>query len=261
MNNYIKGKTVLITGASSGIGAQLAIDIASMGGNLVLVARTLAKLESVKKQVLELNSSIKVELIEMSITEKKLVKNEMEKLLKNTSVDMLVNNAGLALGNEKIDTANTDDWDQMIDTNLKGLLYVSRALIPHFKTLGTSHIINIGSVAGKTAYPGGNVYCATKAAVHSLGEAMNADLLGTGVKVSTIAPGAVETNFSAVRFPGELEKQKLVYSGYTPLSANDISEAIIGIINTAPHVNIQYMDIMPTAQRNPFLISKLDSDI
>lgn len=260
MKNYIKDKTVFITGASSGIGAQLARELSEVGVNLVLSARNKEKLSELSNEILSKNKNIKIDIVSMDVSDKAVVNEKIEKYLESNSVDILINNAGLALGNDKVDTANTDDWDKMIDTNLKGLLYVSRALIPHFKTLETSHIVNIGSVAGKTAYPGGNVYCATKAAVHSLGEAMNADLLGTGVKVSTIAPGAVETNFSAIRFPGETEKQKSIYSGYRPLSAKDISAAIIGIINTPAHVNIQYMDIMPTAQRNPFLISKLDSN-
>jgi 3-hydroxy acid dehydrogenase/malonic semialdehyde reductase len=260
MQNFIQAKTVLITGASSGIGAQLAKDLAAMNVNLVLAARNKDKLSQLASDILSTNKSITVEVLTMDVSNKKVVNEKISSYLKLKSIDILINNAGLAIGNDKVDSANTDDWDKRIDTNLKGLLYVSRALIPHFKKLQTSHIVNLGSVAGKTAYPGGNVYCATKAAVHSLGEAMNADLLGTGVKVSTIAPGAVETNFSAIRFPGEIEKQKGIYAGYTPLSSMDISAAIIGIINTPPHVNIQYMDIMPTAQRNPFLISKLDSN-
>jgi len=124
------------------------------------------------------------------------------------------------------------------------------------RELNTAHIVNIGSVAGKIAYPNGNVYCATKAAVHSLGDSMNADLFGTNIKVSTIAPGAVETNFSNIRFNGDKDKANNVYNGYTPLNASDISQTIVNVLNTPPHVNIQYLDIMPTAQRNPYLLYK-----
>lgn len=249
MTNYIKNKTTLITGASSGIGKQLAFDLAKMQTNLVLVGRNDIKLQELKSEILE-NHDIKIETIQLDVSKKEKVAS----CLKDVQVDYLINNAGLALGLERIEQGCEDEWDNMIDTNIKGLLYVSKALTSYLRTLETAHIINIGSVAGRTAYPNGNVYCATKAAVHSLGESMNVDFYGTNVKVTTIAPGAVRTNFSNVRFHDDDAKIDAVYEGYTPLEASDISAAIISVLNTPKHVNIQYLDIMPTAQRNPYML-------
>jgi len=144
----------------------------------------------------------------------------------------------------------------MIDTNLKGLLYVSRTIIPHMRKNNSGHIINIGSIAGEMTYPNGNVYCATKSAVHTLSEAMNIDLIGTNIKVSNIAPGAVETEFSNVRFKGDQDKVDAVYKGYTPLNAKDIANLIVYILNSPSHVNIQHALIMPTAQRNPYILHR-----
>jgi len=253
MKNYIKNKTVLITGSTSGIGKEIAIDLAKMGLNLVLVGRSMIKLEKLKNELAHLTNK-NIFLLEFDIRAEKDVNSKISSILKQTNLDILINNAGLALGADSIDKGSVENWDNMIDTNIKGLLYVSKAIISQMKTLDTAHIINIGSVAGKTAYPGGNVYCATKAAVHSITDAMNSDLYGTNIKVTTIAPGAVNTNFSNVRFDGNEEKIHAVYKGYVPLTASDISNTIIMVLNTPPHVNIQYIDIMPTAQRNPFQI-------
>ncbi len=255
MKNHIKNKTALITGATSGIGEQIAKDLAKMKANLILVGRNEKKLKKLKKR-LKKESKRKVSIYAVDVTDRKSVTNTIETILDKQIVDILVNSAGLALGIEGIDQGDYDNWDRMVDTNIKGLLYVSKPIIAQMRDLPTAHIVNIGSVAGKTAYPGGNVYCATKAAVHSLGEAMNADLISTNIKVSTIAPGAVDTNFSNVRFKGDDKKAEAVYKGYTPLYAKDISAAVICMLNTPPHVNIQYMDIMPTAQRNPYLLHR-----
>jgi len=254
MKNYINGKTALITGASSGIGKQLAYDLASIGVNLILVSRDINKLEIIKNYILK-TEKVEINIFKLDVSNYSDVQDVIQNILLNSTIDILINNAGLALGLEPVDKGSIDDWTSMIDTNIKGLLYVSKEVIPNMRKLSTAHIVNIGSVAGKISYPNGNVYCATKSAVHSLGESMNADLLGTNVKVTTIAPGAVETNFSNVRFNDDT-KAKSVYDGYTPLSANDISNAIISVLNTPPHVNIQYLDIMPTAQRNPYMLYK-----
>ncbi|MFT7004097.1 MAG: 3-hydroxy acid dehydrogenase/malonic semialdehyde reductase [Sulfurimonas sp.] len=256
MKNYIQNKTALITGATSGIGEQLAKDLATYNTNLVLIARHIDKLELLKENIQKNNPDVKVEIYVLDVKENKSVVEVVKQITNTTTIDILINSAGLALGLEKIYEGDVDNWDGMIDTNVKGLLYVSRAVIPSMLNLDTAHIVNIGSVAGKTAYPNGNVYCATKAAVHSLGESMNADLVETNIKVTTIAPGAVETNFSNVRFAGDEQKAKSVYDGYTPLNANDISDVIINVLNTPKHVNIQYLDIMPTAQRNPYMINR-----
>lgn len=255
MRNFIENKTVLITGATSGIGERLAIDLIDYNVDLVLVARNMQKLQDLENSLQDKYSN-NISVYKLDVRNRIEVESTISEILKNQTIDILINNAGLALGLEKIYDGNIDNWDNMIDTNVKGLLYVSKPLISHMKIKDTAHIVNLGSVAGKTAYPGGNVYCATKASVHSLTEAMNADLFGTNIKVSTIAPGAVQTNFSNTRFDGDDEKADAVYDGYTPLRAEDISNAIINVINTPRHVNIQYLDIMPTAQRNPYLLDR-----
>jgi NADP-dependent 3-hydroxy acid dehydrogenase YdfG len=255
MKNHIKNKTALVTGATSGIGKQIAIDLAAMKVNLILLGRDKTKLKKLKK-TLSKQSKRGVRIYTLDVRDRESVEKVMKKILKNQTVDILVNSAGLALGIEKIEEGSLDNWDAMIDTNLKGLLYISKPVIAQMRPLKSAHIINIGSVAGKTAYPGGNVYCATKAAVHSLGESINADLISTNIKVTTIAPGAVNTNFSTTRFDGDKKKADTVYHGYTPLYAKDISSAVISVLNTPKHVNIQYLDIMPTAQRNPYLLHR-----
>jgi NADP-dependent 3-hydroxy acid dehydrogenase YdfG len=248
MKNYIKDKTALITGASSGIGKATAEVLAKMGVNLILTARDKNRLQELKSRLEK--DGITVEILILDVRDSSDVRSKLEGL----DVDILVNSAGLALGFEPLDAGKVEQWDEMIDTNIKGLLYVSRAVIPKMREKDTAHIVNLGSVAGKTAYPNGGVYCATKSAVHSLGESLNADLFGTNIKVTTIAPGAVETNFSNVRFEGDKERAKSVYEGFEPLKAIDIAEAILTVLNTPAHVNIQYLDIMPTAQRNPFML-------
>lgn len=255
MNNHIKNKNALITGASAGIGKQIAIDLSLMHVNLILCGRNIEKLKDVKNEISK-NSSVKITLLEFDVKNKNDVNEKISEFLKNDQIDILINNAGLALGLDAFDKASLDDWEEMIDTNIKGLLYVSRAVMPQMRELESAHIINLGSVAGKISYPNGNVYCATKAAVHSLGESMNIDLYGTAVKVTTIAPGAVQTNFSNVRFKNDEIKSQAVYEGYKPLEAKDISDVIISVLNTPKHVNIQYLDIMPIAQRNPYILYK-----
>jgi len=255
MKNYIKKKTALITGATSGIGEQVAVDLAAMDLHLLLIGRDKKKLKRLQKR-LSKQSKREIHVYALDVRDRQCVTSTMKSILKTQTVDILVNSAGLALGIEPIDQGDCDNWEAMIDTNIKGLLYVSKPVIAQMRPLKTAHIIHIGSVAGKTAYPGGNVYCATKAAVHSLGESMNADLLDTNIKVTTIAPGAVETHFSNTRFKGDAEKADAVYQGYTPLTAKDISRAILSVLNTPKHVNIQYLDIMPTAQRNPYLLHR-----
>ncbi len=255
--NYLHEKTVLITGASSGIGWHLAKQLMAYDVNLVLVARRVEKLSELKAALLGAGETNKcIETFAVDVSDREGVRTFLDSLLASYNIDVLVNNAGLALDLEPVDRGDIDSWEAMIDTNLKGLLYVTKPVMQQMRSRDTGHIVNLGSVAGKMAYPNGNVYCATKSAVRMLGDSLNADLFGTQVKVSTIAPGAVETAFSQVRFHGDEKRAEEVYQGFTPLVAEDIAEAMINVLNTPPHVNIQYLDIMPTAQRNPYLLHR-----
>ncbi len=254
MNN-LKNKTALITGATSGIGKACAMQLAKMGSNLILTGRRKKKLKKLKKEWLS-SYKIKINIFSLDVTNQKDVEKKLSHLIVKQNIDILINNAGLALGIEKIDDGILSNWENMIDTNIKGLLYVSRIIIPQMRKNNKGHIINLGSIAGITNYPGGNVYSATKSAVHSLSDSMNVDLVGTNIRVSNIAPGAVKTEFSDVRFNGDKDKVDAVYEGYTPLSAYDIADLIIYILNAPKHVNIQHALIMPTAQRNPYILHR-----
>jgi NADP-dependent 3-hydroxy acid dehydrogenase YdfG len=250
--NKLKNKTALITGASSGIGKECAKQLAKKSCNLILVARRKDKLKEIKKEFKKYD--VKISIIKLDVSCLKEVQKVCNNILKDNKIDILINNAGLALGLDKIDQGDIEDWERMIDVNIKGLLYISRAIIPSMREENKGHIINISSVAGSISYPNGNVYCATKSAVHSLSESMNIDLYGTDIKVSNVAPGAVETEFSKVRFKENNEKIDATYEGYKPLKAKDIACIITNILNTPKHVNIQNTLIMPTAQRNPYLL-------
>ena len=254
MNN-LKGKFALITGATSGIGKACAKYLAKEGVNLILTGRRKDRLKELKKELLE-KYDIKINIFPLDVTNKDEVEKKLTHSTIKQNIDILINNAGLALGIDKIDEGSIDNWEQMIDTNLKGLLYVSKVIIKHMRKNNSGHIINLGSIAGEICYPGGNVYSATKAAVHSLTQSMNIDLVGTNIRVSNIAPGAVETEFSNIRFNGDKEKADAVYAGYKPLVAEDIADLIVYILNAPKHVNIQHTLIMPTAQRNPYMLHK-----
>jgi len=252
MNN-IKNKLALITGATSGIGKACAVELAKMGVNLILTGRRKEKLKEIKKELLA-RYDIKIDIFNLDVTDQKDVERKLSHSSIKQNIDILINNAGLALGIEKIDEGVLSNWENMIDTNIKGLLYVSRVIIPNMRENNAGHIINLGSIAGIMNYPGGNVYSATKSAVHAISDSMNIDLMGTNIRVSNIAPGAVETEFSDVRFDGDKDKVDTVYKGYTPLSAKDIADLIIYVLNAPLHVNIQQTLIMPTAQRNPYTL-------
>jgi hypothetical protein len=253
--NRVKNQTALITGATSGIGKASAKALAKMGVNLVISGRREEKLLKLKAK-LEEKYEISVCTLTLDVTHQDTVEKELGIVLKKKSITILINNAGLALGLSSIDTGSLEDWERMIDTNIKGLLYVSRMVIAHMRKNRHGHIINIGSIAGVMSYPGGNVYCATKSAVHSLSEAMNIDLVGTHIRVCNVAPGAVETEFSKVRFHGDDKKADAVYEGYEPLRAKDVADLICYILNAPLHVNIQNTLIMPTAQRNPYVLHR-----
>jgi len=255
MTNRLEGKTALVTGASAGIGEAIARRLASAGCHLILTGRRLDRLESLARE-LEEHEAVAVTPLAMDVSSEAEVREKLSPLLEKYPIDILVNNAGLALGLEPLDRGSLDHWERMIDTNVKGLLYVSRLVMGQMRERNTGHILNLGSIAGEVAYPGGNVYCATKAAVHMLGDAMNVDAMGTKIRVGTLAPGAVETEFSDVRFEGDRSKRDAVYEGYTPLSADDIADLALYILNAPEHVNIQHVRIMPTAQRTPYLLDR-----
>lgn len=249
-------KTALITGATAGIGLATAHKFAQNNYNLILSGRREERLKNIKLE-LEKEYSIKVLNLVMDVRDRDVVKATFENLDENWSnIDVLVNNAGLAVGMSKIQDGNIDDWERMIDTNIKGLLYVSRAVMPGMVKRKKGHIINIGSIAGKETYPNGNVYCSTKHAVDSLTKAMRIDAVEFGIKVTQIAPGAVNTEFSTVRFKGDKEKADSTYNGYQPLMAEDIADAVYYSASLPQHVNINDLVIMPTAQASPFVLNR-----
>lgn len=241
-------KIALITGATAGIGEACAHVFAREGYNLILTGRRLDRLE---KLAAHLNDKYNVEIAVSSFD----VRNR-EQVIENLEglpgqwkkVDVLINNAGLSQGLDPIQKGSYDDWETMIDTNVKGLLYVSRVVSNWMINNGYGHIINLGSIAGKEVYANGNVYCATKHAVDALNKGMRIDLLPHGIKVTAVHPGAVETEFSEVRFKGDKERAKKVYEGFEPLAAADIAETIWFVASRPAHVNINDLVIMPTAQ-------------
>jgi len=253
--NNLKDKIALITGATSGIGKSCAKELAKMGVDLVITGRRETRLNSLK-QKLEEKYDIEVKTLCFDIKNKNEVNDILNELLTEYEIDILINNAGLALGIEKLDDGLIQNWENMIDTNIKGLLYVSKIIMGQMRDRNKGHIINIGSIAGIISYPGGNVYSATKSAVHTISESMNIDLLGTKIRVSNIAPGAVKTEFSNVRFKGDDKKADEVYKGFDELSPKDIADLIVYILNAPAHVNIQHALIMPTAQRNPYVLHR-----
>jgi 3-hydroxy acid dehydrogenase/malonic semialdehyde reductase len=241
-------KIALITGASAGIGEACAYTFAREGYNLILTGRRMNRLEDLAQQ---LNSKYNIEVAVSSfdVRSREQVVKSLESLPDHwKEVDVLVNNAGLSQGLDPIQNGSYDDWDTMIDTNIKGLLYVSRVVSNWMINNGYGHIINIGSIAGKEVYPNGNVYCATKHAVDALNKGMRLDLLQHGIKVTAVHPGAVETEFSEVRFKGDKDRAKKVYEGFEPLVADDIAETIWFAASRPAHVNINELTVMPTAQ-------------
>ncbi len=249
-------KIAMITGASAGIGEACAEIFAKNGYNLILSARRYGRLEKLSKR-LSNDYGILIQIMEVDVQNREDVINNWDKLPEEwRHVDVLINNAGLSLGLEPIYNGEIDDWDKMIDTNIKGLLYVSRMVIPGMKENKFGHIINIGSIAGKEVYPNGNVYCATKHAVDALSKSMRIDLLPYSVKVTVLHPGAVETEFSVVRFKGDADRAKKVYEGFDPLLANDIADAAWYAVSRPQHVNINEMLIMPTSQANSVFFNK-----
>jgi NADP-dependent 3-hydroxy acid dehydrogenase YdfG len=249
-------KIMLITGATSGIGLACAHIFAKNKYNLIISGR---RSDRLKKIATELQRNYKVEVLSLSfdIRNRKATEKAFETLPDNwKKIEILVNNAGLAAGLNPLQEGSVDDWEQMIDTNVKGLLYVSRFVAPLMVANNKGHIINVGSIAGKEVYPSGNVYCGTKHAVDALTKGMRMDLVQHGIKVTQIAPGAVETEFSIVRFKGDNERAQKVYQGFKPLLPADVAEVIFYATQLPAHVNINDLVIMPTAQASATVIHK-----
>lgn len=249
-------KTVLITGASSGIGAACAYKFASQGARLILNARSTDKLESLAQ---ELKDKYNAECFVMpfDVCNRNAASAALEALPDEwKSIDILINNAGLAIGTDKEHEGNIEEWDTVIDTNIKALLSMTRFVVPGMVERGCGHIINIGSIAGDAAYPGGSVYCATKAAVKALSDGLRIDLVDTPLRVTNIKPGLVETNFSVVRFRGDKERADNVYKGIQPLTGDDIAEVAYFAASAPEHMQVAEILVMPTNQATGTIISK-----
>jgi NADP-dependent 3-hydroxy acid dehydrogenase YdfG len=251
----LKNKVICITGASSGIGKACAEQLAALGANLIITARRFDRLQALA-QTLSDQHAIQVLPIQLDVADKTQVKKVFAELPEQwKNIDVLVNNAGLALTTDKVQDANIDHWDTMLNTNVHGLLYVTHAILPSMITRDCGHIINLGSVAGFQTYPGGNIYCATKHAVRAISRSLKIDLLGTKVRVTEIAPGAVETEFSEVRF-SDKQRAKNFYQDFTPLNADDIADAVVYAATRPAHVNIAEIVLYPTDQSNASLIHR-----
>lgn len=244
----MNGKIVFITGASAGIGRACAEAFSASGAKLVLAARRGSKLQDLDAKLFSRHGTHHL-LLELDVRRRKDVEEAVAGLPPEwAAVDVLVNNAGLGRGLDKLQEGNPDDWEEMLDTNVKGLLYVTRALTPGMVARGRGHIVNIGSIAGRELYPGGNVYCASKFAVRALTRGLKMDLLGTPIRVSTVDPGMVETDFSVVRFHGDQARADKVYQGLKALTPEDVADAVLWVATRPLHVDVTEMVILPTAQ-------------
>jgi len=246
-------KTALITGATSGFGEACARLLADNGWRLIITGRREERLMALQQS---LGGADNVHTCCFDITSRQAVEQAINALpMTFCNIDLLLNNAGLALGLEPADQTQLDDWEQMVDTNIKGLMYCTRTVLPRMTARGQGYIINIGSIAGNWPYPGGNVYCASKAFVKQFSLAIRADLLGTGVRVTNIEPGNSETEFSMVRFKNDSPRANKVYENTQALTAQDIANTVLWLVNTPDHVNVTTMEIMPTAQATGPLVT------
>lgn len=249
-------KTALITGASAGFGEAIATTFARKGYRLIITGRRKERLEALKTELLKLGATA-VLVLSFDIQDKDEVNKAVDSLSGEwKNIDILINNAGLAVGKSTLENGEIDDWERMINTNVKGLLYITRALISTLKKSESAHIVNIGSIAGTEVYIGGNVYCASKHAVNALSKAMRIELLPHRIRVSQIRPGLAETEFSVVRYKGDASKAAEVYKGFEPLLANDIARAVEFVVDQPNHVCINDIEITPTAQANAYLLEK-----
>ncbi|HWG19242.1 MAG TPA: SDR family NAD(P)-dependent oxidoreductase [Terracidiphilus sp.] len=250
------GKIVFITGASAGIGAATAFAFAAEGARLLLAARRAGKLAEVASQALARGAE-SVHSIDLDVRDHRAVQNAIDSLPDEwAQIDILVNNAGLSRGLDKLYMGRIEDWEEMIDTNVKGMLYVTRSVVPGMVVRGRGHVINLGSTAGEITYPNGAVYCATKSAERSINDGLRQDLLGTPVRVTSVDPGMVETDFSLVRFHGDQERAAKVYKGVKPLTAEDIAEVIVWAAGRPAHVNIARVVLTPLQQANSLLFHR-----
>jgi 3-hydroxy acid dehydrogenase / malonic semialdehyde reductase len=250
----LKDKTIFITGATSGFGHAFATRFAKAGARIVATGRRMDRLKTLQKAIGKGHAHI----IEFDVREKEAVEESVASLPKAfKNIDVLINNAGLALGFDRVPNTRLDDWEQMVDTNIKGVLYCTNALLPGMVKRECGHIVNIGSVAGNYPYPGGNVYGATKAFLRQFSLNLRAELLGTPLRVTNIEPGMAETEFSIVRLRQDKKKAAAVYEGMQPLTADDIAEAVLFCLSQPPHVNINALELMPTQQAfSPFAVHR-----
>jgi serine 3-dehydrogenase len=254
--NRLAGKRVLITGASAGIGEACARHFAAQGAHLLLSARRAERVQELADELAK-EHGVEAHAHALDVTDRDAVKAYVDTLVSDGLIpDVLINNAGKAKGLDKLQEGSLDHWDEMIDTNIKGLLYVTRAVLPHMVARDSGHVINIGSIAGRWVYPKGAVYNATKFAVKALSEAMNIDLLGTKIRVSSVDPGLTETEFSEVRFDGNADRASQVYSDTEPLTADDVADACVYVANAPERVDIFNLVMMPTVQRYPGYIER-----
>jgi len=252
----LKGKNVFITGASSGIGAATALAFAAEGARLLLAARRTDKLAEVSVEALKRGAG-GVHTFALDVRDRKGVQKAIETLPAEwAEIDILVNNAGLSRGLEKLYAGNIDDWEEMLDTNVKGLLYVTRAVVPGMVERGRGHVVNLGSTAGEVTYPNGAVYCASKAAERAINDGLRQDVLGTPIRVTTVDPGMVETDFSLVRFHGDAQRAANVYKGVEALTPADVADAIVWATGRPAHVNIARILLTPVQQANSLLFHR-----
>lgn len=248
--------TAIITGATAGIGEATANELAKLGFNLILTGRRKERLETVKEKI-EVEFGMDVSIHAFDIREREQVEKFCRNEIGDKSIDVLVNNAGLASGLSPLHEGDIEDWEKMIDTNVKGLLYITREIAPRMVEQKSGHIVNVGSIAGIEVYPNGNVYCATKHAVKAISEGLRKELFDKGIKVTNIAPGLVETEFSIVRFHGDKQRADSVYTGMQPLTATDIADCIEFAVTRPAHVNVADMLILPSDQGSATQVNRL----
>lgn len=254
--NRIRGRAAVVTGATAGIGAACARSLAALGARVVLTARRRDRLAALAEDIAN-ECGVSPFVHALDVRDREAIDEFMAWLEgRELNVDILVNNAGLARGLDTVQDGRHDDWDEMIDTNVKGLLNMTRAILPGMINRDSGHVVNLGSIAGHWVYPKGGVYCATKYAVKALTQGANVDLVGTKVRMSSVDPGLAETEFSLVRFRGDEPRARAVYEGTEPLLAEDIADAVCYVLNTPPHVNVLHLVMMPTVQRSPYVMAR-----